>query len=69
MKYGEYFKAQRELAGLSQSELSKRTGLSQQMISHWENNKGEPGIEKLVVLADFYGISLDELIGRTVKIN
>ena len=54
MKYGEYFKAQRELAGLSQSELSKRTGLSQQMISHWENNKGEPGIEKLVVLADFY---------------
>ena len=67
MKYGEYFKAQREFAGLSQSELSKRTGLSQQMISHWESNKSEPGIEKLVILADFYGISLDELIGRTVN--
>ncbi len=67
MRYGECLKAQRELAGLSQSELSKKTGLSQQMISHWESNKSEPGIEKLVVLADFYEISLDELIGRVLK--
>lgn len=67
MKYGEALKTQRELVGLSQNELSKQTGLSQQMISHWENNNSVPGIDKLVVLADFYAISLDELIGRTVK--
>ena len=64
MNYGEALKYQREITGLSQSELAKATGLKQQMISWWEAGKGLPNIDFCVKLADFYGISLDELIGR-----
>ena len=62
--YGEALKHQRELRNLSQSELAQATGLKQQMISYWEANKGLPNIDFCVRLADYYDISLDELVGR-----
>ena len=65
--YGEGLKYQREANGLSQMELAKRTGLSQQAISLWEQNKRGPSIANCETLADFYGISLDELVGRDFK--
>lgn len=64
MKFGSYLKAQRELAGLTQGELAKQTGLSQATISRWEDDMRIPNIENCLLLANFYGISLDELIGR-----
>ena len=65
LNYGDSLKYQREANGLSQSELAKKTGLKQQMISWWESNTGLPNIDFCVKLADFYGISLDELVGRS----
>lgn len=65
--YGEAIKYQREVNGLTQSKLSQLTGISQQMISHWEANKGIPSVYHCAVLADYYGISIDELIGRKIK--
>ncbi len=62
--YGESLKYQRELKGITQNKLAKITGLNQQMISWWEAGKGLPSIDFCVQLADFYNISLDELIGR-----
>ena len=67
--YGESLKYQRESNNLSQSELAKLTQLNQQAISLWENNKRIPSIENCEILADFYGITLDELIGREIKKN
>lgn len=67
MKVCEALKYQREINGYSQSDLAKATGISQPMISIWEAGKSLPNIEFCVKLADFYGISLDELIGRDVK--
>ena len=64
INYGEALKYQREIRGLSQSELAKKTGLKQPMISWWEANHGLPNIDFCVQLADFYGITLDELVGR-----
>ena len=64
MKFGFYLKTQRELAGLSQSELAKQTGLSQAAISRWEDDLRIPNIENCLILATFYNISIDELIGR-----
>ena len=64
MKFGSYLKTQRELAGLSQSELAKKTGLSQAAISRWEDDLRIPTIENCLILANYYGISIDELIGR-----
>ena len=64
MKFGTYLKAQRELAGLSQCELAKQTGFSQAAISRWEDDLRIPNIENCLTLANLYGISIDELIGR-----
>lgn len=61
--YGEELKQRREEYGISQTELAKKIGTSHQNINRWE--KGVlPNIDFCVQLADFYGISLDELIGR-----
>ena len=62
--YGEAFKYQREINGYSQRDLAKVTGIKQQNISRWENNQALPSIENCEILADFYGITIDELIGR-----
>lgn len=64
LNYAEALKYQREINGHSQSSLAKATGLKQQMISWWEAGKGLPNIDFCVQLADFYGITLDELVGR-----
>ena len=64
LDYGEAFREQREAKGISQLELSKQIGTSHQNINRWESNKVLPSIDFCVQLADFYGISLDELVGR-----
>ncbi len=64
LNYGESFKEHREAKGISQLELSRQLGIAHQNISRWENNRSLPNIEFCVRLADFYGISLDALIGR-----
>ena len=64
MNYGENFRYLREQLGLSQLELSKQIGTSHQNIGRWERGEVLPNIDFCVKLADFYGITLDELIGR-----
>lgn len=67
--YGEQIKSWRKQRNLSQDKLSKETGIPQKTISWIESNKGIENIQQCVILADFYGISLDELIGREFKNN
>ncbi len=62
--YGEALRYQRDMAGLSQRELSVKINISQQNISRWERGEVLPSIDMCIKLADFYGISLDELVGR-----
>ena len=62
--YGIALKEQRELKGISQLELYQKINTSHQNINRWENNKVLPSIDFCVQLADYYNISLDELIGR-----
>ena len=67
INYGEALKYQREINGFTQSGLANATGISQQKISYYESGKHSPPIEDCIKLADFYGITLDELVGRDVK--
>lgn len=67
LNYGAALKYAREEKGLSQSQLAEKTGISHQNISRWESGKIIPSIDFCVKLADFYGITLDELIGRTTE--
>lgn len=64
INYGENLKYQREEHGLSQTELAQKIGTSHQNINRWERGEVMPSIDFCVQLADFYGITLDELIGR-----
>ena len=61
--YGKAIKAIRLTNGLSQSQLAKETGIPQNTISWIESDKGIANIFQIVKLADYYGISVDELIG------
>ncbi len=66
MDYGKNFKELRIERGLSQRDLAKATGISQQAISFWEQDKRTPNMDDCIRLADFYEITLDELVGRTI---
>lgn len=60
---GENLKSHRLNAVLTQSELAKKTGIKQQNISRWEKNTHIPNVMDCVILASFYQISIDYLIG------
>lgn len=62
--YGKEIKNVRKASGFSQVEIAKFTGISQSTLSWIESDEGVPNIQQCVKLADFYGISIDELIGR-----
>lgn len=64
MNYGEEIKQHRIKNNLSLLDLEKATGISNQNLSRWERGKALPSIDFCVKLADFYGITVDELIGR-----
>ena len=64
MHYGEPLKAHREADGLKPPELALKLQTSQANISRWEKGDVLPSIDVCVRMADFYGISLDELVGR-----
>ena len=65
--YGKEIREIRKSYDYTQSEVSKATGIPQNTISWIELDKGIPNLQQCVLLADFYGISLDELIGREIK--
>ncbi|MBQ8885074.1 MAG: helix-turn-helix transcriptional regulator [Clostridia bacterium] len=64
---GQELKAHREAWDLTQTKLADATGISQQKISYYESGKHSPPIEDCILLADFYGITLDELVGRKMR--
>ena len=55
----------RKEKGLSQIAVQMRTGIEQALISKYENGERVPPTETLMQLADFYGVSMDYIMGRT----
>lgn len=54
----------REEKGLNQSELAKKIGLRQSHISSWELNTSDPSLYNISLIADYFNVSIDYLIGR-----
>lgn len=50
--------------GVSQQQLADVLGTTQQSINKYENHGVEPDIDALIRLADYFGTSVDELIGH-----
>jgi transcriptional regulator with XRE-family HTH domain len=49
---------------LTQKQLGEALGFTNRTIIRWEQGEGEPGIAELKVLARFFGVSIDQLIGE-----
>ena len=67
--YGKEIKQQRKSLGHTQSQVAEATGIPQNTLSWIEADKGIPNIQHCVLLADFYGVTLDELVGRDFNKN
>ena len=52
---------------LTQVSLQMQTGIDQGLLSKFENGERIPPTETLVLLADFYGVSIDYILCRTEK--
>ena len=57
----------RKQAKLSQEMMAEKIGVSRQAITKWETGLGVTDIENLVVIADLFKLSLDELMGRDIE--
>ena len=55
----------RKEAGLTQISLQMKTGIEQALLSKFENGDRIPPTETLIILADFYNVSMDYIVGRT----
>ena len=51
-------------AGLGQVELAQAVGVSKGIISLWENGLREPNMSSLILLANYFKVSIDYLLGR-----
>lgn len=50
---------------LNQTALAEAIGVSQSMIARWESNECEPTAGNILVLASFFEVSTDYLLGKT----
>ena len=55
----------RKQRGLTQLQLQLATGIEQSLISKFESGQRIPPTDTLLVLADFYGVSIDYILMRT----
>lgn len=52
----------RKLKKLSQEQVAEAIGVSRQALAKWENGETAPDINNCIALANFYEVSLDELV-------
>lgn len=62
MEFSEQIKKIRKDNHLTQEEFAKRVNVTRQAVSNWENDRNLPDIETLIVIAQEFQLSLDELI-------
>ena len=60
-------KSLRTSHGLTQDELSKQLGISRSTIGMYESGAREPDFETLELIADYFNVDTDYLLGRTNK--
>jgi len=61
--FGEKMKNLRKKRDLTQEQLAEYLGVSFQAVSKWETNAGYPDISLFPIIANFYGVTTDELLG------
>lgn len=67
MEFGNKLKSLRMQKGLSQEELAEAVYVTRQTISNWENSKSYPDIKSLLILSNFFSVSVDYLVKGDIK--
>ena len=62
IKIGTFLKLLRKEKNLTQEQLAERLGVSNRTVSRWENGNNMPDISLLSEIAEFYDVSIPELI-------
>lgn len=65
MNFSEKLKEIRKNEGLSQEQLAEKIGVSRQAITKWETGKGLPDVENMIIIAEIFKTTLDELLRDT----
>ncbi len=63
--FSERIRELRRKNGMTQKALGEIIGVRQDSISIYESGKHYPEVRNLLILADYFGVSLDYLMGRT----
>ena len=62
MKFHEKLQELRKQKGLSQEALAERLDVSRQAVSKWESGQTYPETEKLILISEIFGVTLDSLV-------
>lgn len=55
----------RKAKGYTQEEVAEKLNVSPQAVSKWETDNAYPDITLLLKISDLYGVSVDELLGKS----
>ena len=64
MSFSENLKMLRKEQKIGQKELAEKINVSAKTVSHWETGYTEPSINQLILLANFFEITIDEMVDR-----
>jgi len=64
---GERIKELRKSRNLLQKQLAEVLNVTSDAIIRFESGVRRPSLDNLIILADYFGVSLDYLVGRTDK--
>lgn len=66
MNFSQKLKDIRKKEGISQEQLAERIGVTRQAITKWETGKGLPDVENMVIIAEIFKTTIDELLMDSV---
>ena len=67
MEFNRIITLLRKERGITQKQAAQDLGVSQALLSHYEKGIRECGLEFVVKVADYYGVSCDYLLGRSAE--
>jgi repressor LexA len=65
MQFHERLKKLRKIKKVNQTVIAELLGVGQRQISYYESGQDIPSLPLLIILADYFNVSLDYIAGRT----
>jgi transcriptional regulator with XRE-family HTH domain len=62
--FNEHLKSRRQSRGKSQKQVATAIGIGERNYQSFEYGEVKPSFDTLIALADYFDVSLDELVGR-----